>query len=324
MEQLVLQEELGRVGAMSSPIFHVGTAVVGPTVIAHGTAAQRERFLPPILTGEEIWCLLLSEPDAGSDLASVRTGAARRAGGWVLTGQKVWTSGAQFCRWGLALVRTSAELSGHRGLSCMVVEISGPGVEVRPLRQMTGACEFNEVFLSEAWVPDDQVIGEVDQGWRALMTTLSNERTLVGIGRSWFPREELLEAARAPGRMAGGTRRDRLAHIVGQLEVERFLDQQAQRALATGGNPPGTSSLKKLLLAELVREASAFGVELQGPFGMLAGRGAPAGGTWQSRFLDAPHLRIAGGTDEIQRNIVGERLLGLPSDPFPAGRPGTG
>ena len=315
MQELILREELEGDCATSSPIFHVGLAVVGPTLMKHGTGAQRERYLSEILTGEEIWCLLLSEPDAGSDLASVRTRADREDDHWVLTGQKVWTSGAQFSRWGLALVRTNPERDRHRGLSCMVVDMSAAGVDVRPLRQMTGATEFNEVFLSGVRVPDDQVIGPVDEGWKILMTTLANERTLTGIGKSWFPESELVAL---PDGLVGArdpVRRDRLASAVSQLEIERFFDLHAQVALSAEEDPPAASSLKKLLLADFVRAASDVGLEAQGPFGMLTGSAAPYGGTWQSRFLDAPHLRIAGGTDEIQRNIVAERLLGLPPEP---------
>ncbi len=314
MQELILREELGRVGALPSPIFHVGLAVVGPTLIAHGGGAQRDRFLSRILTGDEIWCLLLSEPDAGSDLAAVRTRAEHGQRDWVLNGQKVWSSGAQFSRWGLALVRTNQEKARHRGLSCLVVDMHGAGVEVRPLRQMTGGTEFNEVFLTDASVPDDHVIGEVDQGWRILMTTLANERTLTGIGASWFSEDELLGLAGRVERRGGGARRGRLASVLGQLEIERFFDLAAQTALNAGGSPPASSSLKKLLLANFVRQASDLGLEVQGPFGMLAGKGALDQGTWQSRFLDAPHLRIAGGTDEIQHNIVAERILGLPPD----------
>ncbi len=315
LQELILREELERVGATSSPIFHVGTAVVGPTMIAHGTEAQRREFLPKILTGQEIWCLLLSEPDAGSDLASVRTRAEWIEAEWALTGQKTWTSGAQFCRWGLALVRTDPTLTRHKGLSCVVVDMQARGVDVRPLRQMTGVAEFNEVFLSGVRVAPHRVVGEVDQGWRILMTTLSNERTLMGIGSSWFPESELRAMLRRFGRGDDAVPRGRMAAVLSQLEIERFFDLEAQTVLSRGGNPSATSSLKKLLLADFVREASDLGLQAEGPFGMLSSEGAPDGGTWQSRFLDAPHLRIAGGTDEIQRNIVGERILGLPPEP---------
>jgi acyl-CoA dehydrogenase len=317
MQELILREELEAFGATPSPIFHVGTAVVGPTLIAHGTEEQRREFLPKILTGADIWCLLLSEPDAGSDLASVRAQAEwrERDGEWALTGQKVWTSGAQFSRWGLALVRTDPALVRHKGLSCVVVDMRSPGVDIRPLRQMTGVAEFNEVFLTNVQVPPHRVVGDVDQGWRILMTTLSNERTLMGIGKSWFPESELLAMAQRFERGHEGTRRGRMAAVISQLEIERFFDLEAQTILSRGGNPSAKSSLKKLLLAGFVRQASDLGLELEGPYGMLSGERAPDGGTWQSRFLDAPHLRIAGGSDEIQRNIVGERLLGLPPEP---------
>ncbi len=319
VQELILREELEGVGATPSPIFHVGTAVVGPTMIAHGTEAQRREFLPKILTGQEIWCLLLSEPDAGSDLASVRARAEWRDGEWTLTGQKIWTSGAQFSRWGLALVRTDPTRTRHKGLSCVVVDMQASGVDIRPLRQMTGVAEFNEVFLTDVRVAPHRVVGEVDQGWRILMTTLSNERTLMGIGKSWFPESELRDMTRRYERGHDATRRGRTAAVISQLEIERFFDLEAQRVLSRGGSPSATSSLKKLLLAAFVRQASDLGLELEGPFGMLSGEEAPAGGTWQARFLDAPHLRIAGGTDEIQRNIVAERILGLPPEPTGAG-----
>jgi acyl-CoA dehydrogenase len=315
MQELILQEELARRGATSSPIFHVGTAVVGPTLIAHGTREQRDHFLPDILTGRDIWCLLLSEPDAGSDLASVRCRADRDGGEWLLNGQKVWTSGAQFSRWGLALVRTNPEMERHRGLSCLVVDMQAAGVEVRPLRQMTGASEFNEVFLSNVRTPDHRVIGETDRGWSILMATLANERTLTGIGKSWFPQRELVGLPSLFTRLREPAYRDRLAAVLGQLEIERFFDLGVQAALCTGASPPVASTLKKLLLADFVRSTSELGLEAQGPSGMLVGPEAPAGGTWQSRFLDAPHLRIAGGTDEVQRNIIAERVLGLPPEP---------
>jgi acyl-CoA dehydrogenase len=315
MQELILREELERRGATASPIFHVGTAVVGPTLIAHGTGEQCDRFLPNILTGQDIWCLLLSEPDAGSDLASVRCRADRHGEEWLVNGQKVWTSGAQFSRWGLALVRTDPDLERHRGLSCLVVDMQADGVEVRPLRQMTGASEFNEVFLSNVRVPDHSVIGEAGRGWRILMTTLANERTLTGIGKSWFPVSELVGLSSRFSRRHGAAYRNRVAAVVAQLEIERFFDLQVQTALSAGARPPVASTLKKLLLADFVRSASELGLEAQGPSAMLVGPGAPEGGTWQSRFLDAPHLRIAGGTDEVQRNIIAERILGLPPDP---------
>jgi alkylation response protein AidB-like acyl-CoA dehydrogenase len=195
------------------------------------------------------------------------------------------------------------------------VDMEAPGIEVRPLRQMTGACEFNEVFLSDVRVPDAQVVGEVDHGWKILMATLANERTLSGIGKSWFPPGELVALADRFHRARDPLRRQRLASAVSQLEIERFFDLEVQAALSAGGRPPVAATLKKLLLAGFVRSVSDLGLEVQGPFGMLSGSAAPNEGTWQSRFLDAPHLRIAGGTDEIQRNIVGERVLGLPPEP---------
>jgi alkylation response protein AidB-like acyl-CoA dehydrogenase len=296
--------------------FAVGVSMAGPTIIAHGTAAQKARYLPPMLRAEEVWCQLFSEPGAGSDLASLSTRAERDGDEWVVNGQKVWTSGAHFSDLGILLVRTDPAAPKHRGITYLVVDMHAAGIEVRPLRQMTGGTGFNEVFLTDVRVPVESTVGAVNEGWGVAMTTLANERTFMGGGggRS-LAFGDLAALARAHGADRDPVTRQRLAASFTRAEISRYLTMRV-RTQTSRGLPPGPeASVSKLLAAWNLKRNTELALAIQGASGMLGRDDAPVGGAWQQSFLGAPSIRIAGGSDEVQRNVMGERVLGLPREP---------
>ena len=302
----------------------IGLGMAAPTVLAFGTPEQQQRWLRPLWTGEEIWCQLFSEPGAGSDLANLSTRAVRDGDVWTVNGQKVWTSSAHVARWALLVTRTDPSLPKHQGLTYFVCDMTGPGVEVRPLRQATGEAEFNEVFLTDVRIPDDQRLGEVGQGWQVSTATLMNER--VSIGGGALPREGGLIglAARAwrdqPGQRTPGLH-DRLLRLWADAEVARLAGERLRQSLAAG-QPGPEGSAAKLVFARLNQEISEFEVELAGEDGLryddwtmrrpervsFLDRGTGY------RFLRCKGNSIEGGTSEILRNIIAERVLGLPPE----------
>ncbi|MBA2282259.1 MAG: acyl-CoA dehydrogenase family protein, partial [Acidimicrobiia bacterium] len=312
--QLVIDEELAA-AHIRRPHLQVGAWVL-PTLIAHGTVAQQERWVGPTLRGELAWCQLFSEPGAGSDLASLTTKASRVEGGWSLTGQKVWTSMAADAQFGLCLARTGSGGPRHDGITAFVVDMAAPGVELRPLRELTGQSMFNEVFLADVFVPDDAVVGEPGSGWAAARTTLANERVSMGSGSSFGLGVEMvlgllpvdLDTADPVDVDAAG----RLlveAHALAALGARLTL-----RSLASGGGgaqPGPEASVRKLLGVEHDQRTQEVGLGLLGRAGAIAD--GPAG-NWVQGYLANRCLSIAGGTSEIQRNVIGERLLGLPRD----------
>ena len=304
----------------------IGLGMAAPTIRAFGSGEQHARWLRPLWTGEEIWCQLFSEPGAGSDLASLATRAVRDEGGdWVVSGQKVWTSIAHESRWGILIARTDLDVPKHQGLTYFACDMTAKGVEVRPLRQMTGEAEFNEVFLTDVRIPDADRIGAVGEGWKVAQGTLMNER--VAIGSASMPRE---------GGMIGGAARqwrahpegrtpglhDRLLRLWAEAEVARLAGERLRQQLAAG-QPGPEGSAAKLVFARLNQEISAFEVELAGADGLryddwtmrrperadFYGRGPGY------RYLRARGNSIEGGTSEILRNIIAERVLGLPAEP---------
>jgi alkylation response protein AidB-like acyl-CoA dehydrogenase len=313
LEELVFDEEQARFG-VSNRALSVGLGMVAPTLARHGTDRQRRRYLPPLLRADEVWCQLFSEPDAGSDLASLTTTAERVDGGWVVYGQKVWSSGAAQADLGILLARTDRQAPRHRGIGYFLLDMAAPGVEVQPLRQMTGASHFNQVFLTGVRLPDDALVGGPTEGWRIATSTLSYERSLIG-GVRWAAAGSLAELARARGCSGNPLVRQWLADAYCRERVLRFLGYRVRTAIARGEAPGATASALKLGYAEHVRRTTAAALAVEGPAGALAGAGAPEGGLWQVLWLDSPSLRIAGGTDEVQRTIIGERLLGLPREP---------
>ena len=309
----IFNEEAARRSLPTSP-FVVGTGMAGPTIITHGSEEQKVRFLPPMLRGEEVWCQLFSEPGAGSDLAGLSTRAVRDGDEWVIDGQKVWTSGAHYSDYGILLARTDPDVPKHRGITYFLINMHQPGIEVRPLRQITGASHFSEVFLSGARVPHDAVLGEVGAGWAATMTTLANERTFMGGHSSGPSLDDLLNLARNNGSNSDPRVRQALAAAYTRSKVMGYLGMQVRTA-ASKGQPPGPgASVLKVMAAWNMKQNAELALAIQGPAGMLAAASAPEGGQWQQHFLSAPSIRIAGGSDEIQRNIMGERVLGLPPE----------
>jgi alkylation response protein AidB-like acyl-CoA dehydrogenase len=304
----------------------IGLGMAAPTILAYGTAEQQQRWLRPLWTGEEIWCQLFSEPGAGSDLASLATRAVRPAGGdgWTATGQKVWTSSAHLARWGLLVTRTDPDVPKHNGITYFAVSMTAPGVEVRPLRQITGEAEFNEVFLSDVTIPDADRIGEVGQGWQVSTATLMNER--VAIGGAAIPREGGMigSAARTwrehPELRTPGTH-DRLLRLWADAEVARLAGERLRQQLAAG-QPGPEGSAAKLVFARLNQEISEFEVELAGADGLRYDDWTmhrPEGANFYGRdpgyrYLRARGNSIEGGTSEILRNIIAERVLRLPPE----------
>jgi alkylation response protein AidB-like acyl-CoA dehydrogenase len=320
--QLIIDDELRRAG-VQRPINPIGIGWAGPTLIYAGTEEQQRRWLPKLLSGEEFWCQLFSEPNAGSDLASLTTRAVRDGDEWVITGQKVWTSYAHIATWGILLARTSTEGAPQKGISYFVCPMGVPGVTVRPLVDMTGDHAFNEVFLDEVRLPADHLIGTVNDGWRLAKVTLGNERvSLSGEGALWgrgpTAQDLVTLAARGP-RPVGPLERDDLVRCWSHGEILRLLRLRLVSAALQGREPGPEASVRKALADDHGQEVMELGHRLAGPAGTLAGAG-PAGSspeigaTWYHGFLYAQALTIGGGTSVVQRNIIAERVLGLPRD----------
>ena len=282
----------------------VGLVLAGGALLAFGSEAQRAAHLGPTLRGERVWCQLFSEPGAGSDLASLATGAHRDGDGWVVAGQKTWCSNGRVGDWGILLARTDPDAPPHRGISFFLLDMASPGVEVRPIRQMTGGSSFDEVFLDEVHVPDDRLVGPLHGGWGVAMATLTNERSHIGaLAISVATRLEELRRRPAGGAVARGAGAD----LAVRGEVLRHLARRQGAVASTA------ASLMKLGITELLFDVAEAGVDREGPAGMLGGDPA-------STLLAAPGARIAGGTSQVQRTIIGELLLGLPREPRPPGR----
>jgi alkylation response protein AidB-like acyl-CoA dehydrogenase len=325
MQELIFAQESGRYGVHSGS-FMVAHTMVGPAILAFGTQAQRDRHLEATLRGDDIWCQLFSEPGAGSDLASLSTRAVRDGDRWVVNGQKVWTSNAEDAQWGILLARTDPAASPHRGITYFLVDMASPGIEVRPLLQITGESHFSEVFLTDVSIPPDGVLGGEDgvgQGWPAAMHTLANERNMIGSASFERDTEGLWAMARARGLDADPVVRQQLARLHTDTQLLRYLGYRAQTAFSRGEAPGPEASLLKLLYGRYLRTAMGVGVTLSGPAGVADARS----GSWEAYFAHrlvwSAHTSIAGGTDEVQRNIIGERVLGLPREPRPA-NPGAG
>jgi alkylation response protein AidB-like acyl-CoA dehydrogenase len=302
----------------------IGAGMGAPTVMAHGTAEQKQRWLRPLFTGEEIWCQLFSEPGAGSDVASLATRAVRDGDEWIVNGQKVWTTLAHLAKWGMLVARTDPEQPKHKGLTYFVVDMEAPGVEVRPLRQMTGEAEFNEVYFTDARVPDTDRLGDVGQGWGVSVTTLMNERVSIGGGtisqsgggaigavmRLWKERKDKSDRVM----------RDKVVRAWIDAEVLRLTNLRAAH-LRQVGTPGPEGSIGKMMSADLNKRIYSLAVDLMGPEGMLYDSyemvrpsTAMESNTVTKGFLRSRANSIEGGTSEIMRNILGERVLGLPGD----------
>jgi alkylation response protein AidB-like acyl-CoA dehydrogenase len=300
-------------------IFQVGLGMCIPTLIALADDATRQRFVAPALRGEEIWCQLFSEPAAGSDLAGVRARATRHEAGWVINGQKVWTTNAHIADFGLMLARSDPSLPKHQGLTMFWVDVRSPGIEVRPIHQISGKSSFNEVFFTDVHIADSQRIGAIGAGWKAAIVTLMNERLAVG-GMKGADYPEILELARRirSGRgtaLQDGGFRQRLADWYVQAEGIKLTRFRAMTALSRGQQPGPESSIGKIVTANQLQDLANYALDLQDQFGIVDDNNlAPMSAIFQQGFLKAPGSRIAGGTDEILRNIIAERVLGLPAE----------
>jgi len=343
-EVLAARREVGVLG----PPAGIAQNLAGPTIIAHGTDEQRRRFLPGIVTGE-VWCQLFSEPTAGSDLASLQTKSVRDGDEWVVNGQKVWTSGAHIARYGILVARTNTAVPKHRGLTYFVIDMDQPGIEVRPIREMTGRSIFNEVFFTDARVPHDNLIGEPGGGWGVALTTLANERTMLGAGSfgsggggvsirqpdldrrvgdlvvssgdasresaSSGSADLLLGLLRQYGGADDPVLRQEVARVWSLLEIARFTDLRVRAAVERGGRPGPEVSVGKLAASRLLRELRETMFRITGMYATLWGDDAPLQGRMHEVGFSSYLISIGGGTDRIQRNIIGERVLDLPAEP---------
>jgi alkylation response protein AidB-like acyl-CoA dehydrogenase len=315
LDHLMVHEELVR--AEAPPLINgPSISIFGPTLLVFGSAAQKQRYLPKLLSAEEVWCLGFSEPNAGSDLASLRTRATREGDDWVLNGQKVWTTYANQADYCMFLVRTDPTAPQHKGISCVIVPLRTPGITVRPLREITGDTDFNEVFLDNARVPADSVVGEVNKGWQVILTALGHERgtlLLVDHVRKQADMARLRELIRLRGRRGERTVRQQFAQFRIEVEIMRLHCFKVMSDLEQG-RPQSDVSILKLYGSEMGQRLADFALSVQGPYAQLwRGGGAIGGdGQWQYAWLMARAMTIASGTSEVQRNIIAQRLLGLP------------
>lgn len=301
-------EEQSQFG-MTSGFVASTVGMVGPALIRHGNDDQRERYLRPLLRGDEVWCQLFSEPAAGSDLANLATRAVRDGDEFVVNGQKVWSSNAHLCDFGILLARTNIDVPKHRGISFFVVDLRTPGIEIRPLRQITGAAHFNEVFLTDVRIPAENVVGDVDGGWPAARTVLSNEASVIGGGNAAaVGLDALIDLARATGTTTDPELRQRLMRAVTDERILGFMRGRVQAAVRAGRRPEIDPSVLKIRWAEARRDRAALGVAIAGAGGMLVD-------TWPIQLLEYFSGTIGGGTSEVHRNMIGERALGLPPEP---------
>ena len=332
VHQLIVDEELRRAG-VGRPDNPIGIGWAGPTIVQAGSPEQKDRYLLPMLAGEEIWCQLFSEPGAGSDLASLTTRAELDGDQWVVRGQKVWTSYAHTAHFGILLARTEPDLPVHQGISYFICPMNSPGITVRALYDMTGSHTFNEVFLDDVRLSPDSLVGRRGRGWSLAKVTLGNERvSLSGSGALWGmgpTAADLLDLVRGSGRPLDSQSRQRLARLWVEGEILRLLRLRTVSAAVAGMEPGPEASVRKALADEHGQHVMDLARDLAGARGMLQGTGpvaedpagAGAGGrpwpdqVWSSGFLFAPALTIGGGTAEVQRNIIAERTLGLPHDP---------
>ncbi len=342
----VVSGELRRIGAVGKPLGG-GMGLAGPTILQHGPDSVRERFLLPILTGEETWCQLFSEPGAGSDLAGLTTTARRDGDEWIVNGQKVWNTSAHHADFGILVARTDWDVAKHRGITYFVLPMHQPGVEVRPLRQMNRYSSFNEVFLSDARIPAENVVGTVGDGWNVALTTLSHERRFGAMSRpsfgktagrcieearheaeehfatySWYPQRAgrpdlLIERARAQGVNGDPIVRQAIVEVLMLQRASQWTAQRAQAARAAGREPGPEGSLGKLATSEIARRAARAHTLIAGADALLWEPVTTPSGVVSEVLLSVPGQSIAGGTDQVQRNILGERILGLPREPMP-------
>ena len=314
IQTLIWGQEEARYDHPNTSVFSIGTGMAGPTILSHGTDEQKTQWIPKLVTGEEIWCQLFSEPSAGSDLAGLRTSAARDGDHWVLNGQKIWTSGANWCRWGVIVTRSDPNAVKHAGLTYFVVDMNDPGIEIRPITQINGGQGFNEVFFSDVRIPDAWRLDEVGNGWRVAITTLMNERVSIGSAGGESMIGTLVEHTQKL-KLNGGRAlddpavRQRVADFYVRSKGVECAGHRTVTKLAQGGIPGPEASLGKLVAGALIQDIASYAMDLEGQAGSIMSDSG-----FQASYLGSPGLRIAGGTDEVLRNIIAERVLGLPPE----------
>jgi alkylation response protein AidB-like acyl-CoA dehydrogenase len=313
VQQVIFDEEQARFD-VSVGTFANGIGVGGPILITYGTEAQKSRYLKPMLRGDEIWCQLFSEPEAGSDLAGLRTRAVRDGDEFVVNGQKVWNSGAHYSDWAILLARTNIDVPKHRGISFLLLDMRTPGIEIHPLRQITGSAHFNQVFLKDVRIPADNVVGDIDDGWRITNNALSTERVYVG-SSTGITFSDLLGLAQEFRCTEDPLLRDDISRAYIGFEILRFFRLRLRSAISRGQHPGPESSILKIMYTRHVTALGNLSMRIQGATGMLFGPDAFCEGSWQVDFLSQWAARIGGGTEEIQRNLIGERVLQLPREP---------
>ncbi|PCI47248.1 MAG: acyl-CoA dehydrogenase [Moraxellaceae bacterium] len=322
MENIIFSQEEAKY-KIPPNIFMIGLGMAGPTIQVHGTPEQKQKWLPSMLRGDVVWCQLFSEPGAGSDLAGLRTKAVKDGDDWIINGQKVWTSGAHYSRWGILVTRSDFDAPKHKGLTYFVIDMESEGVEIRPIKQITGGANFNEVFMTDVRIPDANRLDAVGNGWAVSLTTLMNERMSIGGGMGMGAElligelDRIAETAYIDGVLAKDSPavRQKIAEYYTRMKAMELTVNRTLSALSKGGMPGSESSIIKVAMGILLQEIASYAMELQGGLGTEYGEQATfAGGLWQELYLGIPAIRIAGGTDEVQRNIIGERVLGLPTE----------
>jgi alkylation response protein AidB-like acyl-CoA dehydrogenase len=318
IERIIWNQEEGFYRILSG-VFIIGHGMAAPTLMAYATEEQKRRYLPPMARGDEIWCQLFSEPSAGSDLAGIRTRSVREGDDWVVNGQKIWTSGAQHSKYAILVTRSDFDLPKHKGLTYFFIDMEAPGVEVRPIKQVSGESQFNEVFFTNLRIPDAQRLGEVGAGWQVSLTTLMNERQAIGTSMAGGFGEILDYARHADTGNGPAIRdaavRDKLADFYVQSSGLKYTGFRSISAISKGRDPGPENSIGKVVTGQMLQEIASLGLELQEMGGALIGEDEAA---YQAKFqfmlLRSLGVRIEGGTDEILKNIIAERVLGLPGD----------
>ncbi|MGZ5936180.1 MAG: acyl-CoA dehydrogenase family protein [Rhizomicrobium sp.] len=320
MQSIIFSQEEAKYDVANGGPFAIGLGMCIPTLMAYGSEEAKKRYVWPAVQGDEIWCQLFSEPAGGSDVANLRTRAEKNGDTWTINGSKIWTTGAQFSNYGIILTRTDPNVPKHKGLTMFYIDMKDPGVDIRPIKQASGGSGFNEIFFTDVKVKDAQRLGEVGQGWQVALTTLMHERLAVGGGQGGgLDVPQLMQLARSLELEDGpaiknAAVREKIADWYVRSAGLRYTTMRTMTALSQGKQPGPEASIAKIVVASKLQDLSAFAMELEGEAGILQGDAAPMHGMFQGGWLSSPGLRIAGGTDEILRNIIAERVLGLPQD----------
>jgi alkylation response protein AidB-like acyl-CoA dehydrogenase len=317
IQNVIYNQEEAQFDVLSG-IFGIGLNLAVPTICTCGTPEQRERFVPPAMRGDEVWCQLFSEPAGGSDLAALRTRAERDGDDWVINGQKIWNSGAHYSDFGILVARSDPNVPKHAGLSYFILDMKTPGVQTKPIRQVSGSAHFNEVFFTDVRIPDSRRVGPIGGGWKVALTTLMNERH----GMRDSPGPDFAELYTLAGQIEledgpaidNAAVREKLAEFYVRSQGLKYTKYRGMTALSRGETPGPESSIIKVVAANKLQDILSYGLDLIGTAGGVMGEDMPVSGIFEEALLYSPALRLAGGTDEIMRNIIAERVLGLPGD----------